>query len=205
VRHMPTVWFSSVRRVIWPSRRRPCRDWSKPGKLNVSVIGVARSAENLDELRARARASLEEHGGLDPAAFDKLSHLLRYVRGDYNDPATFHALRKELASARRPTLPCNSTRAVHAGRRTTGKIGLRCCLTHHHRKAFWNGFCLGPVPWTLALVLAVLVYTRGWYRRVSSSMTDPSWLTDCLGLPPPPDQRGRRGCCAGRAQRRQYA
>jgi Glucose-6-phosphate dehydrogenase, NAD binding domain len=100
---MPTGWFSSVRRVIWPSRRRPCRDWSKRGKLNVSVIGVARSAENLDELRARARASLEEHGGLDPAAFDKLSHLLRYVRGDYNDPATFHALRKELASARRPT------------------------------------------------------------------------------------------------------
>ena len=46
--------------------------------------------------------SLEKHGGLDPAAFDKLCGLLRYVDGDYNDPATFQALRKELGSAQRP-------------------------------------------------------------------------------------------------------
>jgi len=52
----------------------------KHGHLNVPVIGVARSAKNVDELRARVRTSLEEHGGLDAAAFDKLSSLLRYVR-----------------------------------------------------------------------------------------------------------------------------
>jgi glucose-6-phosphate 1-dehydrogenase len=75
----------------------------KRGKLSVPVIGVARSAKNLEELRARARASLEQHGGVDAAAFDKLGRLLRYVRGDYNDPATFHAIRKELGSARWPT------------------------------------------------------------------------------------------------------
>jgi len=75
----------------------------KRGKLSVPVIGVARSAKDLDELRARARASLEQHGGVDAAAFDKLGRLLRYVRGDYNDPATFQAIRKELGSARRPT------------------------------------------------------------------------------------------------------
>src|SRR5213592_3535533 len=75
----------------------------KRGKLSVPVIGVARSANNLDELRARARASLEEHGGVDPAAFEKLAGLLRYVRGDYNDPGTFQAIRKELDSARQPT------------------------------------------------------------------------------------------------------
>ena len=74
----------------------------KRGKLSVPVIGVARSAQNVDELRARARASLEEHGGVDSKAFEKLSRLLRYVRGDYNDPATFQTLRKELDSARRP-------------------------------------------------------------------------------------------------------
>jgi len=45
----------------------------KHGHLNVPVIGVARSAKNVDELRARVRTSLEEHGGLDAAAFDKLS------------------------------------------------------------------------------------------------------------------------------------
>jgi len=75
----------------------------KRGKLRVPVIGVARSAKDLEELRARARASLEQHGGVDAEAFDELARLLRYVRGDYNDPATFHAIRKELGSARRPT------------------------------------------------------------------------------------------------------
>ena len=74
----------------------------KRGHLNVPVIGVAKAGWNLDQLRARARDSLEKHGGLDPAAFDKLCGLLRYVDGDYNDPATFQAIRKELGSAQRP-------------------------------------------------------------------------------------------------------
>jgi glucose-6-phosphate 1-dehydrogenase len=43
-----------------------------------------------------------EHGGLDPAAFDKLCGLLRYVDGDYKDPATFTAMRKELGAAKHP-------------------------------------------------------------------------------------------------------
>jgi glucose-6-phosphate 1-dehydrogenase len=72
------------------------------GHLNVPVIGVAKAGWNLDQLRARARDSLEHHGGLDAAAFDQLSHLLRYVDGDYNDPATFKAIRQELGSAQRP-------------------------------------------------------------------------------------------------------
>ncbi len=74
----------------------------KRGNLNVPVIGVAKDAWDHDRLRERAKDSLEKHGGLDPAAFAKLSGLLRYVGGDYNDPATFHALRKELKDARRP-------------------------------------------------------------------------------------------------------
>ena len=74
----------------------------KRGHLRVPVIGVAKSGWNIDHLRARARDSLEKHGGLDRAAFDKLCGLLRYVDGDYKDPATFQALRKELGDARRP-------------------------------------------------------------------------------------------------------
>jgi glucose-6-phosphate 1-dehydrogenase len=69
----------------------------KRGNLNVPVIGVAKAGWNLDQLKARAKDSLEKHGGLDPAAFDKLRSQLRYVDGDYNDPATFQAIRKELA------------------------------------------------------------------------------------------------------------
>ncbi len=72
------------------------------GHLNVPVIGVARAGWNLDQLKARARDSVEKHGGLDPAAFPKLASLLRYVDGDYENTATFAALRKELGSAQHP-------------------------------------------------------------------------------------------------------
>ncbi len=72
------------------------------GNLDVPVIGVAKAGWNLDQVKARAKDSLEKHGSLDPAAFAKLSGLLRYVDGDYNDPATFAAIRKELGGAIRP-------------------------------------------------------------------------------------------------------
>ena len=74
----------------------------KHGHLDVPVIGVAKAGWGLDELRARARASVEQHGGLDVAAFDKLSGLLRHVDGDYRDPATFQAIRQQLGAAERP-------------------------------------------------------------------------------------------------------
>jgi glucose-6-phosphate 1-dehydrogenase len=74
----------------------------KRGHLTVPVIGVAKAGWTVDQLKARARDSLEQHGGLDPAAFATLSGLLRYVDGDYKDPATFQAIRKELGSAQRP-------------------------------------------------------------------------------------------------------
>jgi glucose-6-phosphate 1-dehydrogenase len=72
------------------------------GNLNVPVIGVAKAGWNLDQLKGRAKDSLEKHGGLDSDAFDKLCALLRYVDGDYNDAATFQALRREMGSAQRP-------------------------------------------------------------------------------------------------------
>jgi glucose-6-phosphate 1-dehydrogenase len=74
----------------------------KHGTLDVPVIGVAKAGWNLDQLKARAKDSLEKHGGLDPAAWEKLSGLLHYVDGDYSDPATFTAVRKELGSAEHP-------------------------------------------------------------------------------------------------------
>jgi glucose-6-phosphate 1-dehydrogenase len=74
----------------------------KRGHLSVPVIGVAKSDWNLDQLRARAKESLERHGGLDPAAFAKLSSLLRYVNGDYSEAATFQSIRAELGALRHP-------------------------------------------------------------------------------------------------------
>src|SRR5262252_7998838 len=72
------------------------------GHLTVPVIGVAKAGWNLDQLRARAHDSVEQHGGINPAAFEKLCGLLRYVDGDYQDPTTFQSLRKELGSAQQP-------------------------------------------------------------------------------------------------------
>jgi glucose-6-phosphate 1-dehydrogenase len=74
----------------------------KRGHLDVPVIGVARAGWNLDQFRARARESIEKHGVVDGKAFDKLSGLLHYVDGDYQNAATFVAIRKELGSAQRP-------------------------------------------------------------------------------------------------------
>ena len=74
----------------------------KHGTLKVPVIGVAKSGWNLEQLRARARDSLEKHGGVDAEAFGKLMDLLRYIDGDYAEPATFQALKKELGNAVRP-------------------------------------------------------------------------------------------------------
>ena len=74
----------------------------KRGNLNVPVIGVAKAGWNLDQLTARAKDSLEKHGGFETAVFDKLCGLLRYVDGDYKELATFQAIRKELGVAQRP-------------------------------------------------------------------------------------------------------
>jgi glucose-6-phosphate 1-dehydrogenase len=71
----------------------------KRGTLAVPVIGVAKAGWGLDQLKARAKDSLEKHGGLDPAAWEKLSSLLRYVDGDYADADTFVRVRQAMGSA----------------------------------------------------------------------------------------------------------
>src|SRR5262245_28537972 len=74
----------------------------KRGHLDVPIIGVAKAGWTLEQLRARARDSVEQHGGLDAAVFPKLSRLLRYVDGDYREAATYEALREQLGTAERP-------------------------------------------------------------------------------------------------------
>jgi glucose-6-phosphate 1-dehydrogenase len=74
----------------------------KRGHLQAPIVGVAKAGWTLDQLKQRARESLETHGGIDPPAFDELCGRLRYVDGDYNDPATFDALQNELSEVRRP-------------------------------------------------------------------------------------------------------
>jgi len=72
------------------------------GNLNIPIIGVARAGWNLEQLRERAHDSLEKFGGVDNDAFARLSSLLKYIDGDYQDPATYDQLRQALNGAARP-------------------------------------------------------------------------------------------------------
>ena len=75
---------------------------ARRGKLNIPVIGVAKNGWTLDQLKARAKDSVEHYGGLDSEGFEKLMSVLRYVDGDYADPKTFQQVRKELGNAQHP-------------------------------------------------------------------------------------------------------
>ena len=75
----------------------------KRGTLEVPVIGVAYSKWSLARLHSRVADSIERAGGIDDrGALKHLLSLLKYVDGDYADPDTFTALKKELGSAQRP-------------------------------------------------------------------------------------------------------
>ena len=98
------LWYSSAPRAILRIRRLfpALQAMMKRGTLTVPVIGVAKAGWGLDQLKTRAKDSLVQHGGLDEAAWAKLEPLLRYVDGDYSDPATFEAVREALGKAEHP-------------------------------------------------------------------------------------------------------
>ena len=72
------------------------------GHFDMPIIGVAKPAVSVDQLRARAHESLEKHGGVDSHAFAALSARLQYVSGDYRSAEIFRQLRQTLGSAARP-------------------------------------------------------------------------------------------------------
>lgn len=83
---------------IFPSLQR----LAKRGKLNGPVIGVAKAGWTLDQLKARAKDSVEKHGGADPEGLPRLLDKLCYVDGDYADASTFCQVRKQLGNAKHP-------------------------------------------------------------------------------------------------------
>ncbi len=67
------------------------------------MIGIARAAGTDARLKERVRDSVQEQGdNIDQEALSKLLNLLRYVGGDYQEPATFDLLKQKLGSAARP-------------------------------------------------------------------------------------------------------
>jgi glucose-6-phosphate 1-dehydrogenase len=97
------VFFGATGDLAYKKIFPALHNMARHGVLNMPVIGVAKSGWNLDQLRDRARDSIEKSGsGIDDAAFQRLLSMLRYIDGDYGDPATFAALRSQLGDARAP-------------------------------------------------------------------------------------------------------
>jgi glucose-6-phosphate 1-dehydrogenase len=72
------------------------------GHFDVPLICVARSGWNLEKLKARLRESLEHHGGLNQAAYEKLCSRLVYIDGDYSEPSTYDKVCTALQHTVRP-------------------------------------------------------------------------------------------------------
>ena len=83
---------------IFPALQSLVRDEG----FRLPIIGVAKAGWTLDQFKARAKDSLNTHGGMDPVAGEKLIGLLQYLDGDYADPNTFAELRKMLGDAKSP-------------------------------------------------------------------------------------------------------
>jgi glucose-6-phosphate 1-dehydrogenase len=101
------------------------------GRLDVPIIGVAKSGWNLEQFKGHARESLALHGGVDEETFARFCAQLRYIDGDYREPATFEALRAALAGIERPlfylAIPPSMYESVLGGLRTlpctgTGRV-----------------------------------------------------------------------------------
>jgi glucose-6-phosphate 1-dehydrogenase len=96
------------------------------GQLDVPVIGVAKPEWTLEQLRARARDSVTQHGGLQANAFEKLAARLTYVAGNYESAETFDKLRQALGMAGRPlfylAIPPSLFGTVATGLARTGAV-----------------------------------------------------------------------------------
>jgi glucose-6-phosphate 1-dehydrogenase len=94
------------------------------GELDMPIIGIGRSGWTVHSLLARARDGLEKNGGVDEAAFAKLTAQLQYVDGDYRDSGTFERLKRALGAARRPlhylAIPPSLFEVVVAGLAASG-------------------------------------------------------------------------------------
>jgi glucose-6-phosphate 1-dehydrogenase len=96
------VFFGATGDLAYKKIFPALQSLARRGRLDVPIVGVAKSGWGRDQLVERAKASVTEYGGLDEAAFAKLVSRLRYVDGDYKDPKTFTQIKAELGGAKRP-------------------------------------------------------------------------------------------------------
>lgn len=89
-----------ARRKIFPA----LYDMLSHGRTLPPIICVAHSPGwDLERLRAHAHDGISQFGGgVDESVFRNLASLLTYINGDYEDAATFDALRRALEHRERP-------------------------------------------------------------------------------------------------------
>jgi glucose-6-phosphate 1-dehydrogenase len=96
------VFFGATGDLAYKKIFPALQSLTRRGRLDMPVVGVAKSGWNRDQLVERAKASVTEYGGLDPEVFPRLAERLRYVDGDYADLDTFTRVRQEIKDATRP-------------------------------------------------------------------------------------------------------
>jgi glucose-6-phosphate 1-dehydrogenase len=73
------------------------------GLLDCPIVGVAVDDWTLDDLRERAKTSIEATGEqLDPTVFDRLVKRLSYVDGDFGEADTYERVAKAIEGAQQP-------------------------------------------------------------------------------------------------------
>jgi glucose-6-phosphate 1-dehydrogenase len=73
------------------------------GLLDCPIVGVAVDDWSLDDLKERARTSIEGTGEtLDQAVFDRFAERLSYVSGDFTDPSTYERVGEAIEGTTTP-------------------------------------------------------------------------------------------------------
>jgi glucose-6-phosphate 1-dehydrogenase len=72
------------------------------GLLSCPIVGVAVDDWTVDELRKRARESIEAGGELDEKIFDRFAARLSYISGDFSDAGTFERVADAIRDAKNP-------------------------------------------------------------------------------------------------------
>ena len=96
------VFFGATGDLAYKKIFPSLQELAKRGRLEIPVIGVAKSGWKLEQLLARAKDSVETYGGLDQEGFSRLRARLKYIDGDYGDQETFQRLRHELGASKHP-------------------------------------------------------------------------------------------------------
>jgi len=96
------VFFGATGDLAYKKIFPALQNLARRGKLEIPMIGVAKSGWQLQQLQERAKDSIKQYGGTHPEAFAKLISRLQYIDGDYADPHTFSRLRRQLGASQHP-------------------------------------------------------------------------------------------------------